>query len=422
MQNARQYWKQGEFDKALKQLTAAREHCPDMGKEIDAQFIAFTREISGKYEEATRATARANREADAARRASARADSIAEANLRAARRAYANDMAYKSQIALQKGDRAAAYRLAEFAHRYVDDDNPQVTRALVEALYYNDDPAHPPLPWASNLLGHTSWVLSVAFSPDGKRLATGAGDHTAKIWDLDSGKAALTLEGHTSRVMSVAFSPDGKRLATGAEDYTAKIWDLDSGKAALALEGHTNSVTSVAFSPDGKRLATGSWDNTAKIWDLDSGKAALTLEGRTSSVTSVAFSPDGKRLATGASDNTAKIWNLVPPGSEQQGAGGGLGRLAGLTLPQLSAYGLENLLDQQPHNEAQLIASGNIWQIAAFAALYAEKIGKTGLPKSADYERAKRLYQACLASGVDNAYFEARIGELEEVWKQRGGD
>ena len=295
MQNARNYWSSGEFDKALKQLTAAREHCPDKSKEIDEQFIAFTREISDKYKEATRQTKRANSTATAAQRA--------------ARRAYANDLAYKSQTALRDGLRTEAYRLAEFAHRYVDDDNLQVTRALVDALYYNDNPAHPPLPWASNLEGHTSSVMSVAFSPDGKRLATGSTDHTVKIWDLESGKSSLTLRG--GWIWSVVFSPDGKRLATGSDGGTAKIWDLESGKSVLTLEGGLVGypVCSVAFSPDGKRLATESYD-AAIIWDLESGKASLTLEGHTSGVKSVAFSPDGKRLATGSDDNTAKIWDL----------------------------------------------------------------------------------------------------------------
>jgi len=224
--------------------------------------------------------------------------------------AYANDLAYKSQIALRDGDRTTAFRLAEFAHRYVDDDNLQVTSALCYALYYNDNPDQLPLPWASNLQGHTSQVNSVAFSPDGKRLATGAADHTVKIWDFATGKDVLTLQGHTSQVTSVAFSPDGKRLATGAWDTAAKIWDLATGKELLTLQGHNGLIESIAFSPDGKRLAAGA-NNTAKIWDLATGEGLLTLQGHTSQVNSVAFSPDGKRLATGSLDATAKVWDLA---------------------------------------------------------------------------------------------------------------
>lgn len=226
------------------------------------------------------------------------------------RRAYANDLAFKSQIALRDGDRTSAFRLAEFAHRYVETDNAQVTRALVEALYYNDHPdsAHR-LPWNFNLEGHRNTLRSVAFSPDGKMLATGSEDNTAKVWNLETGEPILTLEGHRNFVASVAFSFDGKKLATGSEDNTVKIWNLENGKLDTTLKGHDASVVSVAFSPDGQRLATGSQDNTAKIWDLKTG-TTRTLEGHNDFVTSVGFSPDGQRLATGSQDNTAKIWDL----------------------------------------------------------------------------------------------------------------
>ncbi|MDX2070880.1 MAG: WD40 repeat domain-containing protein [Haliscomenobacter sp.] len=238
------------------------------------------------------------------------ADSTAAANRRQTLNAYANDLAYKSQIALRAGDRTTAFQIACFAHRYVEEGNGNITRALVEALYYNDMPTHSSLPWSAVLSGHRSYVLSVAFSPDGKRLATGSDDNSVKIWDLQSGKETLSLEGHIKSVTCVAFSPDGKSLATGSDDYSAKIWDLQSGKETLSLEGHTSSVSSVAFSPDGKSLATGSWDYSAKIWDLQSRKPTLNLEGYTSSVSSVAFSPDGKSLAMGFDDNNAKIWDL----------------------------------------------------------------------------------------------------------------
>ena len=217
----------------------------------------------------------------------------------------------------------------------------------------------------------------------------------------------------------------------GSDDKTAKIWDLATGKAVLTLEGHTDYVRSVAFSPDGSRLATGSSDKTAKIWDLNTGKAALTLEGHTSSVKSVAFSPDGTRLATGSDDETAKIWEITSNSSLKAlgsmrvncavpNAGGNFQLpIAHLIASQLSAYGLDNLLDQHPDNEQKLIATNETWQIAAFANLYAEKIAKS-LPKRADYERAQRLYAACLRSGVEEEYFRGKVAELERVWKERG--
>jgi WD40 repeat protein len=304
--------RQGAYKTAIDKYFAAEAFDTAKKDAVRAKVNAVFDKIEALRKEAEAARKNADDKTREAIAEKQRADSTATAAQRAARRAYANDLAYKSQIALRDGDRTAAFRLAEFAHRYVDDDNLQVTRALVEALYYNDkpDPTRPPLSWASNLEGHSEWVWSVAFSPDGSRLATGSGDGTAKIWDLESGKASLTLEGHSESVTRVAFSPDGSGLVTGSDDGTAKIWDLESGKASLTLEGHREGVISVAFSPDGSRLATGSGDGTAKIWDLESGKASLTLGGDSEWVLSVAFSPDGSRLVTGSSDKTAKIWDL----------------------------------------------------------------------------------------------------------------
>ncbi|KAK1776790.1 hypothetical protein QBC45DRAFT_204092 [Copromyces sp. CBS 386.78] len=159
------------------------------------------------------------------------------------------------------------------------------------------------------LEGHSGTVSSVAFSPDGQRLASGSWDKTIKIWDPPSGSCLQTLKGHSDTVSSVAFSPDGQRLASGSGDKTIKIWDPASESCLQTLEGHSHTVSSVAFSPDGQRLASGSWDKTIKIWDPASGSCLQTLEGHSHGVVSVAFSPDGQRLASGSGDETIKIWD-----------------------------------------------------------------------------------------------------------------
>jgi hypothetical protein len=165
--------------------------------------------------------------------------------------------------------------------------------------------------FTGTLTGHTDVVTSVAFSPDGRLLASGSADKTIKLWEVASGSLVRTLSGHTNYVKSVAFSPDGRLLASGSADKTIKLWEVASGSLVRTLSGHTDYVTSVAFSPDGWLLASGSHDHTIKLWEVASGSLVRTLSGHTSYVTSVAFSPDGRLLASGSFDDTIKLWEVA---------------------------------------------------------------------------------------------------------------
>ncbi|MBW4423263.1 MAG: hypothetical protein KME50_02050 [Nostoc desertorum CM1-VF14] len=158
--------------------------------------------------------------------------------------------------------------------------------------------------------GHSSWVKSVAFSPNGQILASGSDDQTVKLWDVQDGKCLTTLQGHSNWVRSVAFSPDGRILASGSEDQTVKLWDVHTGKCLKTLQGNTNRVRSVAFSPDGQTLASGSEKQTIKLWDVQTGKCLKILQGHSSWVRSVAFSPDGQILTSGSDDQTVKLWDI----------------------------------------------------------------------------------------------------------------
>ena len=226
-------------------------------------------------------------------------------------------------------------------------------------------------PGIAALSGHTGQVVSVAFSPDGKTLATGSFDHTVQLWDVATGRQiGEPLTSRNGPTESMAFSPDGKTLATGSGDGTVRLWDVAAGHQightigsgpipALAfspdgktlaigggdgavlwdvatgrqishrLTGHTGPVDSMAFSPDGKILATahnpptvvspdgktpatGSDDGTVRLWDVATGRQiGHPLTGHTGPVDSVAFSPDGKTLATGYSDGIIRLWNVA---------------------------------------------------------------------------------------------------------------
>jgi WD40 repeat protein len=158
-------------------------------------------------------------------------------------------------------------------------------------------------------------VYSVAFSPDGTRVAAGCNDGAVRIWDATTGRSVATLRSHRDVVWSVAFSPDGRHLASGGgnflrdQDYGVRLWDLLERKEVARFSGHGDPIKSVAFSPDGTRLASGSMDRTVKLWDLATRSKAFTLSGHTGSVNCVAFSPDGTRLASASENGVVKVWS-----------------------------------------------------------------------------------------------------------------
>ncbi|MEU8435817.1 serine/threonine-protein kinase [Streptomyces sp. NPDC029216] len=184
------------------------------------------------------------------------------------------------------------------------------TAAVLPFLDGDDEGDAPALRPGPTRTGHEASVESVAFSPDGKTLATGSRDRTIRIWDLATGLTTVVLR-HDALIRSVAFAPDGKTIVSGGEDANVLLWKPSERVPFALLKGHTAPVRSVAFHPDGKTVASGGEDGAVLIWDVATARRTSTLPGHTSGVWSVAFSPDGSTLASGGGDRTVRLFDLA---------------------------------------------------------------------------------------------------------------
>lgn len=147
------------------------------------------------------------------------------------------------------------------------------------------------------------------FSPDGRWLAMGGG--TIFLWELKSGAAPARLTGHSQTAFTLAFSPDGERLASGGEDTTVKVWDVPRARLLHSLGGHTWSIYDLAFSPDGNSLASASKDSTVRIWNPTTGELVHIFRGHPKDVYAVEFSPDGERLMTSGEGPELRFWDML---------------------------------------------------------------------------------------------------------------
>ncbi len=211
--------------------------------------------------------------------------------------------------------------------------------------------------------GHSNYVNSAAWSPDGKRIASASGDGTVQVWDATTGGHVLTYRGHASDVLAVAWSPDGRTIASGGLDATVQLWNADTGQHIFTYRGHTDAIFVLAWSPDQTRIASASNDGTVQEWKVSTGQRLFSLGSQASAKgvpvpwNTVAWSPDGQRIAVGGNGDV-QVLNAT-------------------TGVNIAYYGYHSGTVHQvvwsPDGKYIAVASGNtvqVWDVAALKNVY----------------------------------------------------
>ncbi len=248
-----------------------------------------------------------------------------------------------------------------------------------------------------SLEGHTAQVTSLAFSPDGTRMASGSADKTVKLWDTATGKEILTLAGHTGPVNCLVFNSDGTRIVATCKGV-ARVWDLPEGRETLNLQpGDWYTIASIAFSPDGKLLVAADgqvdvWPGFIRFWDATTGQQTLEpIETEDEGLLSVVVSPDGERLAAGSWNGEVKVWEM----SSRQ---------------ELLAFDTKNVVSSLLFTpDSQQIASGCTYMFGTLKVWDAAS-GKEVAKLESDAE-----WIQCLAFSPDGTRIATQSGDLDEA-------
>jgi WD40 repeat protein len=161
--------------------------------------------------------------------------------------------------------------------------------------------------------GSTAHVVAFAVSPDGKRMASGtweATEHVARVWDVETGKELFQLKGHTSSIVTLAWSSDGGRILTGSHDRTLRLWDAKTGNALKTFGNHGSGVLNVVFTPDGKKAVSCADERTIRVWDLETGKLLVRNDDHGSTVRGLAMMPNGKHVASAGKDGSVRLIDI----------------------------------------------------------------------------------------------------------------
>ena len=210
---------------------------------------------------------------------------------------------------------------------------------------------------------------AVAFSPDGRLILTGSGvvkdskDNSARLWNIETGRELRRFDGHTSGILSVAFSPDGSQVLTGGYDKSARVWDSATGRQLEILTGFRTNVTAVAFVPDSPYVVIGMYLRAATLWDVSTGTHVRTFNPpgpQVPSVTAFAISTDGKTLAVaGEGDGVTRLWD-VQTGQDLQALKGHTGQVQSIAF---SRDGQSVLTGSGDYGETKDY-SARLWDVA----------------------------------------------------------
>jgi WD40 repeat protein len=161
------------------------------------------------------------------------------------------------------------------------------------------------------LSGHEEGITTVAFSPDGRRIATSSiyPENQVRLWNAADGHEIATMKGHSNEIKTLTFSPDGRRLASGSMDQTVRLWDAVTGDELATIKGHNGYVNVIAFSPDGKRLISASNDQTVRMWDTDRFRPIAVMHGHTGPVLALKYDAAGGVIASASADGTTRLWD-----------------------------------------------------------------------------------------------------------------
>jgi len=181
---------------------------------------------------------------------------------------------------------------------------PLLPRALVVAFSATESASR-------TYQGHSAWVSTVAWSPDGQQIASGSWDKSVQVWDAATGRTILTYKGHTQTVKAAVWSPDGIYIASGSWDNTVHIWQAATGDHLSHYDGHSAQVEAVAWSPNGVFIASTSHDCTVQVWKAANRATLLTYRGHAAPVWSVTWSPDGQYIASASHDRTVQVWRAT---------------------------------------------------------------------------------------------------------------